>query len=43
MTLGSGMGNYDFFILSASDIEKSGNTSVTEFEFDVNLYYDAGI
>lgn len=43
MTLGSGMGNYDFFILSASDVEKSGNTSVTEFKFDVNLYYDAGI
>ena len=38
-----GMGGYDFFIIRASEIEKSGNSSVTEFEFDVCLYYDAGI
>ncbi len=35
-----GMGGYDFFIIRASEIEKSGNTSVTEFEFDVRFYYD---
>ena len=38
-----GRGGYDYFIIPASDIEKSGTTSVTEFTFDVTLYYDAGI
>ena len=38
-----GMGGYDFFIIRTSEIEKSGNTSVTEFDFEVTLYYDAGI
>lgn len=38
-----GMGGYDFFIIRASEIGKCGNTAVTEFDFDVTLYYDAGI
>ena len=43
IALGSGMGGYDFFILSAADIERSGASYVTEFEFDVHFSYYEGL
>ncbi len=38
-----GMGSYDFFILSASEINKSGATSVSELEMDLYMSCNTGL
>lgn len=43
VTLYSGMGGYDFFIISANDIKRSGASLVNELEVALYLFYDAGI
>ena len=38
-----GIGAYDYFMFDASDLMDNGITPITQMEFDVRLYYDAGI
>lgn len=43
VSISHGIGAYDYFMFDASDLMDNGITTITEIEFDVRLYYDAGI
>lgn len=43
VSISQGIGAYDYFMFDASELMDNGITTITEIEFDVSLYYDAGI
>ena len=43
VTVSPGTCAYDYIMYNASDLTDNGLTAVTQMEFDVSLYYDAGI